>query len=741
MFINRPTSRLKTRRIIFIIIFFSFCSPVLHVTAEQSLENSPYYSSGSINLLSAESQTDISSTDELTTIDSNQIETFTIDIPQLERKDRTIIVYLPTGYFSDNSSYPVLYVQGAQELFVNSGLQDSDWYIDDSLLQFYSSGFVNEFIVVGITSDPIHFWDEYSPWVNENMYLWMDPYDANRVEGGEGDTYLQFLIHTLKPTIDSRYRTLADRGNTAIAGYQMGGLISIYAGLTMSDIFSNVMALSPSVWFAEGSGQWLLKNRLLQLMENQGVPKDVTFYLDIAERDKSTELVVRPVIYDDHNQKISFPQAYHEGTQAFIKGLINSGLPKTNISGSLDKPDQWAYWIEEYLERDFLEGFTYYFPFFSKPPVPPQITSVSATTFVIDHNNEFTITTISFPIPTISFTGTLPVGVSFTDNKDGTATLSYTTTDLDVVGVYPLTISVDNGTPPAAIQYFELRIASPSGLACPTNDSCILNFDMPMTPFLSRIRTIWVYLPPNYNNSGESYQVIYLTDAQHNFGEEMGVPLEPLLDLKFDETLDDLYGKSGKGTIAVAVEYDANYPWDEYSAWNNSYMSYWVGSSSQNFRGVGDKMLDFIIYELKPTIDSSYRTKTEREFTAIGGGSRCGLFALYAGLREPNTFSKVMALSPAVWLANNSTNFWNTNNGLKIWFDYFKAPADVRYYQYYGTNEGEKYYYDDGVKRVENELKKDGVTTYKTQENPGGTHYPGVWAPYVDDALIWLGFY
>jgi predicted alpha/beta superfamily hydrolase len=573
------------------------------------------------------------------------------------------------------------------------------------------------------------------------MYLWMDPYEANRVEGGEGDAYLEFLIQTLKPAIDDRYRTLKERENTGIAGYQMGGLISIYAGITRSDIFSKVIALSPSVWFAEDGGQWLSNNRLLQLVNDQFGVKDVTFFLAISEKDKNTELVVRPVIYDDHNQKISFPQAYLEGTQAFVNGLINSGFPKTNISGSIDNPDQWSYWIEESLERDTVDEFKYYFPFFLKPPMPPQITSASATTFVIDHNNEFTITTINSPIPTISFSGTLPVGVSFTDNKDGTATLSYTATGEDVVGVFPLTIRADNGTPPAAIQYFELRIADPSGLACPTNDSCILNFDMPMTPYLSRTRTIWVYLPSNYNTSSESYQVIYLTDAQHNFGSEMGVPLEPLFDIKFDETLDRLYDESGKGTIAVAIEYDANYPWDEYSAWNNYYMNYWVGSSSQNFNGVGNRFLDFLVYELKPTIDSSYRTKPERESTAIGGGSRCGLFAIYAGLREPTVFSKVMALSPAVWLANNSTNFWYTNNGLKIWFDNNKAPTDVRYFQYVGTNEGLIYHYEDGVYRIEDELKKDGVTTIKNIVKSGGTHHPGVWAPYVDDALEWLGFY
>ena len=740
MFLLQPTLRRKTRTILCLIIFLSFCTPTLQASAEEKALLPSEDTSNFTNSLNREILIKSTAPENLAIIDSNHIETFTIDIPQLDKNDRTIVVYLPSGYFLDNSSFPVLYVQGAQDFFMHSGASDSDWHLNESLFQFYSSGFVNEFIIVGISSDPIHFWDEYSPWVNDDMYLWLDPYESNRVEGGDGDAYLEFLIQTLKPAIDDRYRTLENQENTGIAGYQMGGLISIYAGLTRSDIFSKVIALSPSLWFAEGGGKWLLNNQLLQLISDQGASKDVTFLLDIAEEDKTTELVVKPIIYNEYDQKISFPQAYFEGTQAFVKELINSGLPKTNISGSLDNPDQWSYWIEDSLERENTEGFSYFFPVFLKPSIPPQITSVSATTFVIDHNNEFTITTISSPIPTISYSGTLPEGVTFTDNKDGTATLSYAATGLDVVGVYPITIKADNGIPPTADQNFELRIASPSGLACPTNDSCILSFDMPMTPFLSRSRTIWVYLPPNYNTSAENYQVIYLPDAQHVFGWQINAPLEPIWDLQFDETLDDLYAQSGKGIIAVGIEFDANYPWDEYSAWDNFYMSYWI-EQPENFRGVGNSFLNFIVYELKPMIDSSYRTKPEREFTAIGGGSRCGLFALYAGLREPTVFSKVMSLSPAIWLANNSTNFWYTNNGLRIWFDNNNSPTNVRYFLFVGTNEGEKYHYDDGVYRVEFELNKDGVTTFEKIVKTGGTHYPGVWAPYVDDALKWLGLY
>ncbi|MHA1280193.1 MAG: hypothetical protein ACTSQ8_23640 [Candidatus Helarchaeota archaeon] len=55
--------------------------------------------------------------------------------------------------------------------------------------------------------------------------------------------------------------------------------------------------------------------------------------------------------------------------------------------------------------------------------------------------------------------------------------------------------------------------------------------------------------------------------------------------------------------------------------------------------------------DLKNKIDSDYHTfaisgdkELERENTAIGGGSRYGLFALYAGLTKPDIFSKVMSM-------------------------------------------------------------------------------------------------
>ena len=54
----------------------------------------------------------------------------------------------------------------------------------------------------------------------------------------------------------------------------------------------------------------------------------------------------------------------------------------------------------------------------------PAITSHASTTFTTGDSGTFTITTRGFPAPSLTETGALPAGVTFTDNGDGTATIS-----------------------------------------------------------------------------------------------------------------------------------------------------------------------------------------------------------------------------------------------------------------------------------------------------------------------------
>jgi predicted alpha/beta superfamily hydrolase len=59
-----------------------------------------------------------------------------------------------------------------------------------------------------------------------------------------------------------------------------------------------------------------------------------------------------------------------------------------------------------------------------------------------------------------------------------------------------------------------------------------------------------------------------------------------------------------------------------------------------------------LVEELKPFIDSHYRTKRDAKHTGIGGSSLGGLVSLYLALKYPAIFGRAAVVSPSVWFAN-----------------------------------------------------------------------------------------
>ncbi len=86
----------------------------------------------------------------------------------------------------------------------------------------------------------------------------------------------------------------------------------------------------------------------------------------------------------------------------------------------------------------------------------PAISSANSDTETFGVPFIFIVTTTGFPIPLLTKTGSLPPGVTFTDNKDGTATISGTPAS-SAVGSYALTLKAKN-TEGAATQSFVLTI-------------------------------------------------------------------------------------------------------------------------------------------------------------------------------------------------------------------------------------------------------------------------------------------
>jgi large repetitive protein len=87
----------------------------------------------------------------------------------------------------------------------------------------------------------------------------------------------------------------------------------------------------------------------------------------------------------------------------------------------------------------------------------PTITSANGTTFTEGTAGSFTVTSTGNATPALSEAGTLPSGVTFVDNGDGTATLSGTPAS-GSAGVYAITITASNGVPPDATQSFTLIV-------------------------------------------------------------------------------------------------------------------------------------------------------------------------------------------------------------------------------------------------------------------------------------------
>jgi uncharacterized repeat protein (TIGR01451 family) len=85
----------------------------------------------------------------------------------------------------------------------------------------------------------------------------------------------------------------------------------------------------------------------------------------------------------------------------------------------------------------------------------PVITSAANTSFIVGTKGTFTVTTSGFPAPALTYTGTLPNGVTFTDNGNGTATLTGNPTNF---GLFPIAITAGNGTGPNATQNFVLDV-------------------------------------------------------------------------------------------------------------------------------------------------------------------------------------------------------------------------------------------------------------------------------------------
>jgi hypothetical protein len=104
----------------------------------------------------------------------------------------------------------------------------------------------------------------------------------------------------------------------------------------------------------------------------------------------------------------------------------------------------------------------------------PAITSANATTCAIGVFCSFTVTTIGFPPPSVTRSGpTLPSGMAYVDNGNGTGTLSGTPAG-GTQGVYPFQFTASNSVGSPAVQDFTLTINQFLVFTSVNNTTCVV---------------------------------------------------------------------------------------------------------------------------------------------------------------------------------------------------------------------------------------------------------------------------
>jgi predicted alpha/beta superfamily hydrolase len=247
-------------------------------------------------------------------------------------------------------------------------------------------------------------------------------------------------------------------------------------------------------------------------------------------------------------------------------------------------------------------------------------------------------------------------------------------------------------------------------------------------------RNVDVWLPPSYARGGRTrFPVLYMHDGQNLFDPRTAFGG---VDWGVDEAVTRLV-EQGVLREAVVV-----------GVWNTprrvaEYMPRKAVSSSstKDLKGVppsegeeivSDEYLKFLVYELKPFIDSRYRTLRGPSNTFIMGSSMGGLISAYAMSEYPNVFGGAGCISTH-WPAGGGAVIEYLKKHLpdarthKFYFDYGTATLDANYEPY--------------QQKMDLVMRSAGYKEGKkwmTRKFVGAEHSEKAWSKRVDVPLIFF---
>ena len=163
-------------------------------------------------------------------------------------------------------------------------------------------------------------------------------------------------------------------------------------------------------------------------------------------------------------------------------------------------------------------------------------------------------------------------------------------------------------------------------------------------------RKVRIYVPRDYElNYSKRYSVIYMMDGKNLFDKHTSFIGE---EWEVDETIESMVKEGQDGLIIVGIDSatDGDERCMEMAPSGSDLTS--IEDLPQSFNAYGEKLGEFIVNELIPSVDALFRTNNNY---TIAGSSMGGIFAFYMGMKYPNIFKNSLCFSPAFCLYKEKT--------------------------------------------------------------------------------------
>lgn len=253
-------------------------------------------------------------------------------------------------------------------------------------------------------------------------------------------------------------------------------------------------------------------------------------------------------------------------------------------------------------------------------------------------------------------------------------------------------------------------------------------------PYTGQKRRVRVLLPKNYAEDTEkSYPVVYFHDGQNVlYSKESysGHSWKVIPTIKRNPDIAQM--------IIVAIDNDGFSRMNEYSAWKYKESNI----PGMQFGGKGIEYAAFVMEVVKPFIDSEYRTKADKEHTAMIGSSLGGNITQFMGLTYQDQIGCLGVFSSANWLHQEAFDRY---------LERHPFSGQQRIYIYVGTEEADdtdktlmagniKQSYIQSSLSYYRELIGKGIEldNLALEVIAGAIHNEEAWAAYLPDCLRFL---